>query len=107
MTQGTVLLVKGGEKTIYLELVVIGQFMHVANADLSINLEALVFKDNEVILYVPVYNKETRFYDGLKKKLGQITHRGDDQERFFSYGYSKEKKYPVVLLCEATFAEHF
>ena len=90
VNQGTVLLVKGGEKAIYLEFVVIGQVMPVANADPSINLETHVFKDNEVLLYVPVYNKATGLYGVLKKKLGQITLRGDDRERFF-YGYSKEK----------------
>ena len=56
----------------------------IANADPSINLETHVFKDNEVLLYVPVYNKATVLYGGFKKKLGQITLRGDDQECFFS-----------------------
>ena len=97
VNQGTVLLVKGGEKAIYLEFVVIGQAMTVANADLSINLEKHIFKDNEVLLYVPVYNKGTRLYGGLKKKLGQMALRGDDQEHFFSYGYSKEKS--TLLYC--------
>ena len=91
------MLVKGGEKPIYLEFVVIGQVMPVANADPSINLETHVFKDNEVLLYVPVYNKTTGFYGGLKKKLGQIKLREDDQERFFCYGYSKEKS--TLLYC--------
>ena len=91
VNQGTVSLVKGGEKAIYLEFVVIGQVMLVANADPSFNLETHVFKDNEILLYVPVYNKATELYGGLKKKLGQNTLRGDGQERFLSYGYSKEK----------------
>ena len=97
VNQGTVWLVKDGEKAIYLEFVVIGQVMPVANADPSINLETHVFKDNEVLLYVPVYNKATGLYGGLKKKLGQITLRGDDQERFFPYGYSK-KKVPCCIV---------
>ena len=97
MNQGTVLLVKGGGKAIYLEFVVIGQVMPVANADPSINLETHVFKDNEVLLYVPVYNKATGLYGGLKKKLGQITLRGDDQERFFLMGTQK-KKVPCCIV---------
>ena len=97
VNQGTVSIVKGGEKAIYLEFVVIAQVMPVANADPSINLETHVFKDNEVLLYVPVYNKATGLYGGLKKKLGQITLRGDDQERFFPYGYSK-KKVPCCIV---------
>ena len=104
VNQGTVLLVKGGEKAIYLEFVFMRQVMAVANADPSINLETHVFKDNEVLLYVPVYKKATGLYGGLKNKLGQITLRGDDQERFFLMGAQKN---PVVLLYEATFAEYF
>ena len=91
VNQGTVSLVKGGENAIYFEFVVIGQLMPVANPDPSIDLETHVFKDNEVLLYVPVYNKATGLYGGITKKLGQITLRGDDQERFFSNDYSKEK----------------
>ena len=48
-------------------------------------------------MYVPVYNKATGLCGGLKKKLGQITLRGDDREHCFSYGYSKEKS--SVLYC--------
>ena len=39
VNQGTVLFVKSGEKAIYLEFVVIGQVMAVANADPYVNLE--------------------------------------------------------------------
>ena len=97
VNQGTVSLVKDGEKAIYLEFVVIGQLMPVANPDPAINLDTHVFKDNEVLFYMPVYHKATRLYCGLTKKLGLITLRGDDRERFFSYGYSKEKS--SVLYC--------
>ena len=103
VNQGMVLLAKG----IYLEFVVIRQVMAVTNADLSINLETHVFKDNEVLLYVPVYNKATVLYGGFKKKLGQITLRGDDQECFFSYGYSKEKSTLLYCYMKQTFAEYF
>ena len=89
--QGSVSLVKGGGQAIYLEFVVIGQLMPVANPDPSINLETHVFQDNEALLYVPVYNKATGLYGSLTKKLPHITLRGDANERFFSYGYSKEK----------------
>ena len=83
MSQGTVSLVKGREKAIYLEFVVIGQLMPVANPDPAINLDTHVFKDNEVLLYMPVYNKATGLYCGLMKRLRLITLRGDDRERFF------------------------
>ena len=43
VNQGTVSLVKDGEKAVYLEFVVIWQVMPVANADSSTNLETHVF----------------------------------------------------------------
>ena len=59
---------------------VLGQLMSVANPDPSINLETDVFKENEALLYVPVYNKATGLYGGLTKKLAHITLRGDANE---------------------------
>ena len=97
VNQGSVLLVKGGVRAIYLQFVVIGQLTPVANPDPSINLETHVFKEDEAVLYVPIYNKVTGMYGGLTKKLPHITLRGDASERFFSYGYSKEKS--TLLYC--------
>ena len=91
INQGSVLLVKGGGQTIYLEFVVCEQLMPVANPDPTINLETHVFKENEALLYVPIYNKTTGVYRSLTKKLAHITLRRDDSERLYSYGYSKEK----------------
>ena len=59
---------------------VLGQLMSVVNPDPSINLETDVFKENEALLYVPVYNKATGLYGGLTKKLAHITLRGDANE---------------------------
>ena len=89
--QGSVSLVKGGGQAVYLEFVVCGQLMLIANPDPTINLETHVFRENEALLYVPVYNKATGLYGGLKKILVQITLRGDEGKRFYSYGYSIEK----------------
>ena len=91
VNQGQLSIVKGGEKAIHLDFIVLGQIMPAANADPSINLDTYVCKDNEVIVYCPVYNESTGLYGGLTKKLGYITPRGDLNERFFSYGYQKEK----------------
>ena len=71
--------------------------MPVAIPDPTINLETHVFKKNEALLYVPIYNKATGLYGGLTKRLAHITLRGDDSERFYSYGYSKEKS--TLLYC--------
>ena len=91
VNQGLLSAVKGGEKAIYLDYVVLGLIMPTGNADPNIDLDTYVCKENEVIIYCPVYNKSTGLYDGLTKKLGYITLRGDAIGRFFSYGYQKEK----------------
>ena len=71
--------------------------MPVANPDPSINLETHVLKEDEALLYVPIYNKATGMYGDLTKKLTHITLRGDANERFYSYGYSKQKS--TLLYC--------
>ena len=85
------------EKAIYCNYVILAQIMTLANIDPLINLDTYEPKDNEVVIYVPMYNTVTRLYYGLTKKLGMITLRGDAQEHFFSYGYSKEKS--ALLYC--------
>ena len=91
VNQGSVSLVKGGEKALYLDFVVLGQLMPAANVNPEIDLDSYVLKENEVIMYCPVYNKSTGMYGGLTRKLGYITLPGDDRERFYSYGFNKEK----------------
>ena len=97
INQGSVSFIKGGGQAIYLEFVVCVQLMPVGNPDPTINLETHVFKENKALLYVPIYNKATGLYGGLTKKLAHITLRGDDSERFYSYGYSKENS--ILLYC--------
>ena len=77
VNQGTVPLFKGGEKAIYQDFVIVGQIMPAANVDPNINLDNYEYKQNEVMLYVPVYNTSTGLYGGLTKKLAYITLRGD------------------------------
>ena len=96
VNQGSVSQVKDGE-AIYLEYVILGQIMSVANPDPSIDFDNYQFKENECLLYVPLYNKETGLFRGLGKRLGYITLRGDKNETFFSYGYDSEKS--KILYC--------
>ena len=65
--------------------------MPAANVNPEIDLNSYVLKENEVIMYCPVNNKSTGMYGGLTRKLGYITLRKDDRERFYSYGFNKEK----------------
>ena len=41
-----------------------------ANPDPSIDLDRHVFEENEVLIYVPVSDKLTGLYGGLKKNVG-------------------------------------
>ena len=97
INQGQVSLVKGGEQALYLEYIVCGQIMPIVNPDPSINLDTHNVEENQVFIYVPVHNKSTALYGGLKKMLGHITLREDQGERYYSYRYSKEKS--SVLYC--------
>ena len=81
--QAYVTLVKGGEKVIYCDYVILAQIMPLANIDPLINLDTYELKDNEVSIYVPMYNTVTGLYLGLTKKLDLITLRGDAEEQFF------------------------
>ena len=50
--------------------------MPAANVNPEIDLDSYVLKENEVIMYCPVYNKSTGMYGGLTRKLGYITLPG-------------------------------
>ena len=97
INQARVSLVKGGDRAIYCDNVVLAQIMPLAVLDPAIDLKTYAPKDNEAIIYCPLYNLNTGLFYGLTRKLGLITVLGDKQERFFSYGYSKEKS--KVLYC--------
>ena len=97
VNQDSVSIVKGGGQAIYLEFVVCAQLMPVANPARTINLETHIFKENEALLYVSVYNKAADLYSSREKMLAHITLRGDVGEGFYSYGYSKEKR--TLLYC--------
>ena len=71
--------------------------MPIANIDPAINLDSYITKQNEVVIYCPVYNTNKGLYRGITKKLGLITLWGDVKERFFLYGFNKEKS--SLLYC--------
>ena len=98
LNQGQLSIVKGGEKAIYLDFIVLGQIVPAGNADSSINLDTYVCKDNKVIVYCPVYNKSTGVYGALTKKLGYITLRWNLNERFFRTAIKKRRVLYFFLL---------
>ena len=72
MNQESISQTKDGDQAIYLEFVIIGQILPFANPDPKIDLDHYDFKDNEVLLFVPSYNRETGWYQGLKKKKNRV-----------------------------------
>ena len=96
VNQGTISQVKEGE-AIYLEYVVLGQIMPLANPDPSIDLDKYEFKENECLLYVPLYNTENGLFKGLAKRVGYIKLRGDKNQTFYSYGFDSERS--KLLYC--------
>ena len=95
--QAHVTLVKGGEKAIFCDYVILAQIMLLANIDPLINLDTYEPKDNEVVIYVPMYNTVTGLYLGLTKKLGLITLRGDAEKWFFLMVIVRKKN--ALLYC--------
>ena len=86
--QGTVSTLKAGEYTIYLDYVVLGQLILANNCP---DLDNYRLNENEVILYVSLYNTENGYFKGEKKWLAHIMVRGDPDETVFSYSFDEEK----------------
>ena len=83
--QGTISTLKSRDYAIYLHYVILGQIIPVSNS--LPDLDNYALKENEVILYVPLYNTETVHFRDVKKWLGVIMIRGDPYEVFLSCGY--------------------
>ena len=68
VNQTHVSLVKGGEggEAIYCDYIVLAQIMPMANIDPAINLDTYTPKDDEVIIYTPMYNAVTGLYYEFK-----------------------------------------
>ena len=87
--QGTISTVKSGENAIYLDYAVLGQIIPVRNCPPDI--ENYECGRNEVKLIMPDYDTTNGHFKGVKKCLGYIMVRGDEDELFLSYGYNEEK----------------
>ena len=55
LNQGQLSLVKGGQQAIYLEYIICGKIMLIANPDPAINLDTRKFEENQALIYMPVY----------------------------------------------------
>ena len=74
---------KVGDYTFYLSYIVLGQIVPARNSPK--NIENYVYQENEVKLYMPVYNTETGHFKGVRNWLAFIMVRGDKDETFFFY----------------------
>ena len=52
----------------------------------------MFFKENEVLLYVPIFNKATRLYDGLTLRFEEIPMRD------FTHMVTRKKKVPYCTV---------
>ena len=89
INQGFISTVKNGDLAMYVHNFIVGQLLVAANQPDDITTYSC--KDNEVKLLTCVYDLESGKFKGLRLMLAYIIIRGDDDEVFFSYGYSKSK----------------
>ena len=88
VNQGTISTVKA-DLAIYLVNAVLGQVLPMINCPPDI--DNYVCGENEVKMFVPMYNTETGEFKGIQKLLGYIMVRGNKGECFLSYGYDSNK----------------
>ena len=62
--QGTISTLKAGHYAIYIDYVITGQLILANNCP---DLDNYRLKENEVILYVSLYNTENGYFRGVKK----------------------------------------
>ena len=89
INQGFISTVKNGDFAMYVHNFIVGQLLVAANQPDDITTYSC--KENEVKLLTCVYDLESGKFKGLRLMLAYIIIRGDDDEVFFSYGYSKSK----------------
>ena len=83
------LTVQKGEDKVYSDHVILGQISAAANS--PDDMKTYECAENEVKLVAPFYNEQTGEVLGLRKSLGFINLRGDEEDAFFNYGFSKNK----------------
>ena len=66
VNNGSITPIKGGH-AMYLEFVIIGQILPVANRPPNIDFDKYDYKENEVLIFTPLYNTENGLYRGLAK----------------------------------------
>ena len=79
---------KDNKRVYYVDYYLLGQVNQCLNP--SEDLKNYEYQPNEAKFYRPKYDTVTGEFLGLYETLGFLTVRGDNQECFFDYGYSKD-----------------
>ena len=79
---------KDNKKTYYVDTFILGQVTPLLNQ--PENLDEYTSQENEAKIICAKYDTVTGQFLGLENCLAYSTVRGDFQEQFFDYGYSKE-----------------
>ena len=79
---------KDNKKVFYADYFLNGQVNECLNP--PENLEIYEFKDREVKMFRPRYDTVTGHFRGLYETLGYIMVRGDEDEPFLDFGFSKQ-----------------
>ena len=79
---------KDNKKVYYAVFFIIGQINECLNP--PENIDSYEFKEREIKIYRPRYDTVTGQFLGLYETLGYLTVRGDANECFLDYGYSKK-----------------
>ena len=87
-SQGTGSTFKAGDYAIYLDYVILWQLILANNCS---DLDNYKLKENEVMIYAPLYNTENGYFRGVKKWLAYKMVRGDLDKTFFSYSHDEER----------------
>ena len=87
--QESILTLKAGDYAFYLYYVVFGQI--IPGRKSPEDIENYVCQENEVKLYMLVYNTKTGHFKGVRNWLAFTMVRGHEDETFFPYGYNEEK----------------
>ena len=86
--QGTISTLKAGDYAIYIDYVIFGQLIFSNN---SPELDNFRLKENEVILYMPLYKFENGYFRDVEKWLAYVLIWEKAEKTFFSYGYNEER----------------
>ena len=92
INQAYVTVVKGGN-ILYAGHFILGQIIPATNVPEDIESYKYGNKENKIIR--SLYDVKTREFKGMKRTIGLIIVRGDEEEVFFDYGFNKAK--PKVL----------